>query len=200
MILKWLLRVAVFFALLVSLLSYRFVFLGLETAFEVMVEHALERRTMLLMHVSAAPIALAVGAFQFMPKIRRSNRTLHRWLGRIYGVAILVGGIGAMGISLNAIGGFWAQIGFSALGISWMGSTAVAIWLAMNNRLVEHRIWMMRSFALTFAAVTLRLQMIGFEIAGMPYELSSVWLSYTCWIPNLIVAEILIRTRPRIAI
>lgn len=104
-----------------------------------------------------------------------------------------------MGISLNAIGGPWAQVGFSALGIAWMGSTAIAIWLAMNKRLAEHRVWMMRSFALTFSAVTLRLQLVGFEIAGLPYEQASAWLAFTCWVPNLLVAEILIRTRPRIA-
>ena len=199
MMMKWSLGLAAFLGLLVSLVSYRFVFLGLESAFEIMIEHARDRRVLLLMHVSAAPVALAVGAFQFMPRIRRNHRALHRWLGRLYAVAILVGGIGAMGISLNAIGGLWAQVGFSALGIAWMGSTAIAIWMAMNKRFAEHRVWMLRSFALTFSAVTLRLQLVGFEISGLPYEQSSVWLAFTCWVPNLVVAEILIRTRPRIA-
>ena len=199
MIMKWSLGFAAFLGLLVSLVSYRFVFLGLESAFEIMIEHARDRRVLLLMHVSAAPVALAIGAFQFMPRIRRNHRALHRWLGRLYAVAILVGGIGAMGISLNAIGGLWAQVGFSALGIAWMGSTAIAIWMAMNKRFAEHRVWMLRSFALTFSAVTLRLQLVGFEISGLPYEQSSVWLAFTCWVPNLLVAEILIRTRPRIA-
>lgn len=199
MMMKWSLGLAAFLGLLVSLVSYRFVFLGLESAFEIMIEHARDRRVLLLMHVSAAPVALAVGAFQFMPRIRRNHRALHRWLGRLYAVAILVGGIGAMGISLNAIGGLWAQVGFSALGIAWMGSTAIAIWMAMNKRFAEHRVWMLRSFALTFSAVTLRLQLVGYEISGLPYEQSSVWLAYTCWVPNLLVAEFLIRTRPRIA-
>ena len=199
MMMKWSLGFAAFLGLLVSLVSYRFVFLGLESAFEIMIEHARDRRVLLLMHVSAAPVALAIGAFQFMPRIRRNHRALHRWLGRLYAVAILVGGIGAMGISLNAIGGLWAQVGFSALGIAWMGSTAIAIWMAMNKRFAEHRVWMLRSFALTFSAVTLRLQLVGFEILGLPYDQSSVWLAFTCWVPNLLVAEILIRTRPRIA-
>ncbi len=199
MMMKWSLGFAAFLGLLVSLASYRFVFLGLESAFEIMIEHARDRRVLLLMHVSAAPVALAVGAFQFMPRIRRNHRALHRWLGRFYAVAILVGGIGAMGISLNAIGGLWAQVGFSALGVAWMGSTAIAIWMAVNKRFAEHRVWMLRSFALTFSAVTLRLQLVGFEILGLPYEQSSVWLAFTCWVPNLVVAEILIRTRPRIA-
>ena len=199
MIMKWSLGFAAFLGLLVSLVSYRFVFSGLESAFEIMIEHARDRRVLLLMHVSAAPVALAIGAFQFMPRIRRNHRALHRWLGRLYAVAILVGGIGAMGISLNAIGGLWAQVGFSALGIAWMGSTAIAIWMAMNKRFAEHRVWMLRSFALTFSAVTLRLQLVGFEILGLPYDQSSVWLAFTCWVPNLLVAEILIRTRPRIA-
>lgn len=197
---RWFLRVAAFFGVLVALLTYRFLLMPLEAAFDVMLDHISDRRTLFIMHVAAAPVALAIGAFQLMPKIRRKRRSLHRWLGRVYGVAILVGGIGAMGISLTAVGGLLAQIGFSALGILWLGTTGWAIWLARHQRFAEHRIWMIRSFALTFAAVTLRLQLVGFEIAGMAYQDSSVWLAFTCWIPNLIVAELIIRNRPRIAI
>ncbi|MDG2340554.1 MAG: DUF2306 domain-containing protein [Paracoccaceae bacterium] len=197
---KWFLRIAAFFAIFVALVTYRFLLMPLEEAFGAMLDHIANRRTLFIMHISAAPIALAIGVFQLMPKIRRKWRGLHLWLGRIYGVAILIGGIGAMGIALTAGGGVWAQVGFSALGILWLGTTGRAIWLARDQRFAEHRIWMIRSFALTFAAVTLRLQLVGFEIAGMAYQDSSVWLAFTCWIPNLIVAELIIRNRPRIAI
>ena len=37
-----------------------------------------------LLHVFAAAIALALGPFQFSPHLRRTRRTLHRWMGRVY--------------------------------------------------------------------------------------------------------------------
>ena len=197
---KWPLRIAAFLGILVALSTYRFLVLPLDLSFPDFGEHLLNRRTMFVLHVAAAPIALVIGAFQVMPKIRRGHRALHRWLGRVYAVAILAGGIGGLGISLTAIGGIFAQIGFTALAILWLSTTGWAVWQAMQRNFQEHRIWMLRSFALTFAAVTLRLQLIAFQIAGFSYAEASVWLAFTCWVPNLMVAEWLIRTRPKIAI
>jgi len=197
---KWTLRIGAVLALLVTISTYRFLALPLELSFPDFSDHLLNRRTLFVMHVAAAPIALAIGAFQMMPGIRRGRRALHRWLGRVYAGAILIGGIGALGIGITAIGGPIAQAGFTLLGVLWLGTTGYAVYLAMQHRFAEHRVWMMRSFALTFAAVTLRLQLISFQIAGVGYADASVWLSFTCWLPNLIVAEWLIRTRPRIAI
>lgn len=181
-----------FLSLAVALLSYRFLFLGLELSFEVMLDHITNRNTMFLLHVSAAPVALAIGAFQFMPKLRNNFKALHRWMGRVYGVAILVGGIGGLGIGIKAIGGPLASVGFTALALAWMGTTAMAIYYAMNRKLDLHRRWMYRSFALTLAGVTLRLQLPFFLSSGVSYENASVWLAYTCWIPNLLVAEYLL--------
>lgn len=188
--------IAAVLSLLVALMSYRFLFLGLELSFDVMTDHIVNRETMFLLHVSAAPVALAIGAFQFMPKLRTNRKTLHRWMGRVFGVAILIGGIGGLGIGLNAIGGPLASVGFSALAIAWMGTTGIAIYYAMNRKLELHRRWMYRSFALTLAGVTLRLQLPFFLMSGVSYDTASVWLAYTCWIPNLLVAEYLL-ARPK---
>jgi len=48
---------------------------------------------------------------------------------------------------------------------------------------------MVRSFALTFAAVTLRLLLVGFMIAGFEYGPATVYIAWLCWIPNLIFAQ-----------
>ena len=197
---RWLLRIAALLSVLVALTTYRFFAMPLELAFSVMVEHITNRKALFLMHISAAPIALVIGTFQVMPKVRRANKAVHRWLGRIYALAILIAGIGGLGIGLTAIGGPVAQVGFSALAVAWLGTTAWAVTLAMQGHFAQHRVWMIRSFALTFAAVTLRLQIVGFQLAGINYPDASLWLAYTCWIPNFMVAEWLIRTRPKIAI
>ncbi|PCH93871.1 MAG: hypothetical protein COB84_08535, partial [Rhodobacteraceae bacterium] len=47
-------------------------------------------------HIIGAPLALALAPFQLWQGLRRKRPTLHRWLGRIYGVSVLVSGIGSL--------------------------------------------------------------------------------------------------------
>jgi hypothetical protein len=54
-----------------------------------------------------------------------------------------------------------------------------------------HRLLMRFSYAMTFAAVTLRLQIpIGFALGYASYPAMSPWLAYTSWIPNVIAVAI----------
>jgi hypothetical protein len=47
------------------------------------------------------------------------------------------------------------------------------------------------SYAMTFAAVTLRLQIpIGFALGYPSYSAMSVWLAYTSWVPNVMVVAL----------
>lgn len=180
----------------VALASWRFLALGLEPAFPQMVAHIDHARLAFLVHVAAAPVALALGAFQFMPRLRARLRGLHRWSGRVYAVAILIAGIGALGMSATGNGGPAAQAGFGLLAVLWIGFTAAAVRAAMTGRIAAHRRWMIRSYALTFAAVTLRLYLAPMTAAGMSYEAAIVILAWLCWVPNLALAEWFLRRSP----
>ena len=57
------------------------------------------------------------------------------------------------------------------------------------------RAWMTRSYALTFAAVTLRLYLPVAIIAHWDFDASYRAISFLCWVPNLIVAEAWLRLR-----
>lgn len=178
----------------IALVSYRFVVLGLENAFEGMSGHITERYLAFVLHVSAAPIALALGIFQFLPRLRERRPALHRWSGRIYGIAILVSGVAGLTLALGATEKPVAAVGFGVLAVIWVGITAQAVRLAMAGRIIEHRRWMIRSFALTFAAVTLRLELpFFFILGGMEYPEASNYVAWLCWVPNLLVAEWFIR-------
>src|SRR5688572_11773580 len=49
----------------------------------------------LTLHIAGAMAAMVIGPFQFLPKIiTRRYLNVHRWLGRIYLVGVLVGGLG----------------------------------------------------------------------------------------------------------
>ena len=52
---------------------------------------------------------------------------------------------------------------------------------------------MIRSYALTLAAVTLRLYIPAALISGFSFEAAYPAISWLCWVPNLIVAEWIIR-------
>ena len=174
---------------LVALSSYRFIGLGLPIAFPDFGNHLDARWWAFVTHVSASPIALILGALQFFKGVRSKWPALHRWLGRIYVVAVLLGGISGLNLAINAIGGPVAGLGFGLLSLLWIAFTLQGIRMARAHRFVEHRRWMIRSFALTFAAVTLRLYLAGFFVAGIEYAPASIYLGWICWVPNLLTAQ-----------
>ena len=148
------------------------------------------RRFWFLLHVIGAPIALALGIFQFLPKLRKARPHLHRLSGRIYGIAILLSGVGGLVMSLGILADRpVAGLGFGLLAVLWIGVTGFGISAAMRREFALHQRWMFRSFALTFAAVTLRLQLPFMIMGGMEYVEAANIVAWTCWVPNLIFAE-----------
>ena len=171
-------------SLLIALGSYRFLALGMPLSFPELHGQIEAQRLAFVLHISLAPVALAVGSVQFFASVRK-RKPLHRWLGRIYGLAILVSGSAGLVVALNAAGGPSAQFGFALLAIAWVLTTAIAIRHALARRFGKHRRWMIYSFALTFAGVTLRLYLLGFSAAGFTYTEASTYLAWLCWLPNL---------------
>ncbi|WP_244503488.1 DUF2306 domain-containing protein [Shimia haliotis] len=179
----------------VGLWALRFLLAGVETSMEFVAYHAIERRLAFFAHVGLAPVALMLVPLQFWTRLRIDRPALHRWLGRVYAVAILLAGVGGMLMAIGTQAGPVASLGFGLLAVAWVGSTALAVWHIRNKRVALHKAWMIRSAALTLAAVTLRLEMpilamtIGLE-TGYPLV---AWL---CWVPNLMIAEWMVRRRP----
>ena len=55
---------------------------------------------------------------------------------------------------------------------------------------------MIRNFALTFAAVTLRLWIPIFLTSGLSFEAAYPVIAWLSWVPNLLVAEVLAQSSP----
>jgi len=178
--------------LLIALASWRFLLLGVELSMPFVAYHALERPLAFYAHVGLAPVALMLLPFQFWQGLRQRRPDLHRWLGRGYGLAILVSGLGGLVLAIGSTSGAVAALGFGLLALLWLGTTGRGIWLAMQGRIAEHRVWMIRSGALTFAAVTLRLY-LPFLFATLGEELGYSLVAWACWVPNMLLAEWLLR-------
>ena len=144
-----------------------------------------------LTHMLVAPIALLVGPLQFIASLRSRHRQLHRILGRVYVVACVIAGAAGLATAFHASGGPIAGWGFGALAVCWIGTTLGAWWAAVQRRLELHRLLMRLSYALTFGAVTLRLQIpLGFALGDASYSQMSVWLAYTAWVPNVVIVAL----------
>jgi hypothetical protein len=148
----------------------------------------------LMVHVAGAATALLIGPLQFLSRLRAGFPTLHRWIGRTYVVSCMVGGAAGFVLALGASTGPISKIGFGGLAIAWMVSTSFAWRRAMQGRFIEHRAWMIRSFALTFAAVTLRLYLpLSMLLLHVRFVDAYRAISFLCWVPNLLVVELYLR-------
>ncbi|WP_433351954.1 DUF2306 domain-containing protein [Microtetraspora malaysiensis] len=152
----------------------------------------------LLFHVGGGILALALGPWQFVPRIRARHPAVHRAIGRIYLLSALAAGIG--GLLLVPKGLYWpvAPLGFAGLAIVLLHASGMAFATIRRRAITEHQIWMIRSYSLIFAAVTFRLWLAVFSSTALPFDrayMSGAWLS---WLINLLVAQwLIVRIRSR---
>jgi len=150
-------------------------------------------------HFIGGAIAIVAGAFQFSASLRRKHLSLHRLLGRFYVGAILFSGAAGLVLAINSIGGPYVQTGFGLMAIFWLATTFKAYQLIRNGDVKAHENWMTRSYAVTLAGVTLRLYLGISVVLGVKFFDAYPVLAWICWVPNLLIAELLIRHKANIA-
>ena len=96
-------------------------------------------------------------------------------------------------LALGASTGPVSTAGFGGLAILWVATTSLAWRAALQRRFIDHRAWMIRSFALTFAAVTIRLYLPVLLVLPVSFEDGYRAISFLCWVPDLVAAEMYLR-------
>jgi uncharacterized membrane protein len=150
-----------------------------------------------LLHLAGGAFALTSGTLQINTTLRQRFLQFHRWLGRLYVLAVCTAALAGLRLAIDSSGGLAAHLGFGLLAILWLYTTAQAYMHIRAGRVDLHRAWMIRSYALTLAAVTLRIYLPISLMAGLPFENSYVAISWLCWVPNLMVAHWWVRSRER---
>jgi hypothetical protein len=112
---------------------------------------------LLVAHVLFGAVAMLTCCVQIWPWFRQRHPGAHRMIGRIYvfGSVIPAGLIGLMIGAVSPFGPF-IRVSNVLLATLWLTCTITGFWMARHNRLVEHRRWMIRSFALTMSVITNR--------------------------------------------
>ena len=178
----------------VSLLRY---FTGLQTPPEVVTDNAFAH-PFLLLHVAAGVTALVLAPIQLVPRIRERIPALHRASGRIYAVACAIGAPAGFMLALGTTAGPIAGAGFAVSALLWPVFTFLGIKAAIDGRLDDHRAWMIRSFAITSTAITLRL-MLPFAglVLAVPFFPAYRVIAWLSWLTNLAIAELYLRRKQR---
>lgn len=149
--------------------------------------------TMFYTHIVLGAIALLIGWLQFNKKLRLNNINLHKKIGKIYVLSVLLSAISGLYIGYFATGGIIAKAGFMSMAVAWFITTLFAFISIKKGNVLKHQKLMIYSYAICFAAVTLRVYLpILSPILGgfLPaYKL----ISWLCWVPNIIVAYFIIK-------
>ncbi|WP_029286456.1 DUF2306 domain-containing protein [Pedobacter sp. R20-19] len=196
----WLLFFAYFFVLMVQI-TLRYLPFGREVAFlqikQTEVSGIKAYLPIFYIHVYSAIFVLMAGFTQFNPKILNQYPGVHRILGYLYvGIVLLFAAPSGIFIGYFANGGLIAKTSFIILGLLWFWFTIKAVQLIIQRKIKAHKKMMYRSFALATSAITLRLWKVIlvylFHPAPMDVYQVIAWLG---WIPNLLIAEWLIRKK-----
>jgi uncharacterized membrane protein len=147
----------------------------------------------IVVHIVSAIVFALVGAFQFLPRLRRRRRAWHRRAGRIVVVA-------GLGVALSAL---WLNQFFPrahatrdivyplrlAFGVALVVTLVLGFRAARRRNFARHRVWMIRSAAIALVAGT---QVFTLGFGGAIFgkgDLAQALMIVAAWGINLAVAE-----------
>ncbi len=136
------------------------------------------------LHIIFSGISLLIGWIQFS---KGRLRKLHRKIGYAYVLSVIIGAISGVYIAFSATGGLISSVGFIALGIGWFYFTIIGYYQITLGKIQRHKAYMRYSYALCFAAVTLRLWLPLLVLILDDFIFAYQITAWLCWVPNIIL-------------
>ena len=151
-------------------------------------------------HILSVTVFSLLGAFQFVPALRRRGARWHRTAGLI----LIPAGL------LAALSGMWMAAFYPhpagdgpallvlrlVFGAAMVAAIVLAIRAIARRDFARHGDWMTRAYAIGIGAGTQAIVLIpGSLLFGAAHEVSRAVLMGAAWVINLTVAELLIRRR-----
>lgn len=152
---------------------------------------------LLVAHIFTGTVAVLAGVSQFWPGLRARHPRVHRVMGRVYFAAVLPSSLLGVVCAQLSLAGLASSAPLTVLSVLWFVTAVYGLKTARRRQFGEHRIWMIRGFALTGAAVTGRLWGLALGALlpdgdGLLVFATANWLSF---VVNLLVAEWWIQSR-----
>jgi uncharacterized membrane protein len=153
------------------------------------------RRWWLILHIASGIVALAIGLVQLWLGLTNRVAHLHRALGKLYVAAVFAGSIGGFYLALTIRGNPPYAAGLFTLCVAWVVTTSMAVLAIRRRNVAQHREWMVRSYAVTFAFVTFRFGVDVLTSQGLSATDSQGIMAWACWAVPLLLLEPLLQLR-----
>jgi uncharacterized membrane protein len=163
-------------------------------------------RSAFYLHIGFGGLALLLSPFQFATRLRNRAPHVHRAVGRVVLGSIAIAGTAGLVLAPHSLAGPVGTLGFGLLAVLWLTFATIAFRAIRRRDVARHRRWVVRTFALTYAAVTLRIW-LGVLIAvqsgllgvdpDVAFDRAYLLVPFLSWVPNLLVAEWYLATRER---
>jgi hypothetical protein len=163
-----------------------FVVEGIERGADHVAYHIENVGTTLAVHMIFGGLAVLLVPVQVSRMWRRGDRRKHIYLGWALVPIVTIAALTTPPISFNMRLPFWSELGFALGSVAWFGALVMGIWAIRKRRLVLHQRWMVMMAALSFGAVSFRIQL---PLLRIFWDMDVVfpYLGWTCWVPNVLV-------------
>ena len=145
------------------------------------------------LHIIFGGIALLVGWIQFIKSVRLKYMNLHRFIGKVYLLAVIISGVPGFFIAFHATGGVSPKLGFSIGAVLWVLLAVLSYTAIRKGNVTAHRNFMIYNYAGTFGAVTLRLWLPLLILVYGEFKSAYQIVAWLSWLPNMIVAYFIIK-------
>lgn len=109
-------------------------------------------------HILSAIVATGIGPLQLVPRIRARAPAFHRWTGRVYITAAIVGAMGGLYLTWARPKGHLVQaLNISLNAILVLAFAALALRFAMRRKIGVHRRWALRLLLVVNGPLFLRI-------------------------------------------
>ncbi len=126
------------------------------------------------------------------------NTRWHRVLGRIAAVDILVAGITAIPVALEAPVTKISAAGFTAQAIVWLILLGLGLWNIRRGRVAHHRAFMLMLAAVTSGAMFFRVYLAFWKLLGPPHHFEAFY-AFDAWVAwSLPLALVMVWARRRV--
>jgi uncharacterized membrane protein len=155
-------------------------------------------------HIFSGPVVLFNGLILLSEYVRRHHSWLHRLLGRVQVIVLLLFVLpSSVVMSRHAFGGWPAGLSFLLLSAATATCAIIGVVHARNGRYDQHRQWMLRCYLLICSAVALRLisgtaGLVGVQSPESAYVVAA-WSSWLLPLAAFEIAERSAKRRPAIA-
>ncbi len=183
-----------YFGYLMVLITLQYIPINFDVAFLRIKQDEISKthyQVAFFMHVYTSIFVLFLGMPQFSARIRIRLKSFHRLTGKLYvGIILVLAAPSGLILGYYANGGIIAQLGFLVLALLWFYFIYLAYVYARKKEFDKHRKFMLRSYALTLSAISLRLLKLGIvHIWELPPMDITRIIAWGGWLLNLLTLE-----------